>query len=453
MVLMNRDVVLLTVDSLGAAHTGFLGYDRETTPRIDALAEDGVAYANCIAQSSHTPQSMPSMLYSEYPFRLGPISELPRDCPTVATALKTAGFETAGFHSNPFLSRAYGFDRGFDAFDDSLPLATNRVTTFIHRVLNYLRTQPYVRADKLNKQALDWINDNDADRRFLWLHYMDPHGPYLPPERFQRQFRKDVVPDKAAKRLWRRMVDDPETITSDDRDTLIDLYDAEIRFLDENIGALLDALEDRFPDRERTIVVAADHGESFGENGVYGHPRRLYEPLVNVPLIVSDPGLKRGRRIDRPVENIDIAPSILSLAGMDPPSSFRGSPLPRTETSGSTDGAPSHNPPFDLSHCTFTETVGEGGESDDVFFAVRHSRYKLVVRYGPEMNVVDEALYDLQSPDGESRDVLAEHPEIGDELRTTLATHVATASTEMAESLDDDSDAVVADRLRDLGYR
>lgn len=450
-------VFLLTVDALGAGHVGFLGYDRDTTPRLDELAESGIQARTCIAQSSHTRESMPSLFYSAYPFQLGDVGPVPDDRPTIATELDDAGYATAGFHSNPYLSRAYGFDRGFDAFDDGLPLAKNRLLTFLHRAINHFRLQPYTRAEDLNAQGLKWLDETTAERRFLWLHYMDPHGPYQPPARTQELFRDETVGQRTAKKLWRRTVDEPETITDEERETLIDLYDAEIRYTDEMIGAFLDELEARDLLDSSLVVVAADHGDAFGQHGIYGHPRHLYEELIHVPLLVLGPN-GSSARIERPVENIDIGATILDAVDRGVPLEFEGEPLQGVveATDGVTETVtePSGADGEERDPAAFAEAHGEGDTADIDRFAIRTGQYKYLVELDADDEVATRRLYDLAEDPDEQTDIQAKRSAVRDRLHERLIGHVTDVKAE-ADELGEQGeiDAVVADRLENLGYR
>jgi arylsulfatase len=452
---MIDDIFLLTVDALSASHVGSLGYDRETTPQLDALANRGVECRMCIAQSSHTRESMPSLFYSAYPFELGDVGPIPDNRPTLVTELNDAGYATAGFHSNPYLSRAYDFDRGFDSFDDSLPLAQNRVLTFVHRVFNYVRLQPYTRGESLTKQGLSWLDETSADNRLLWLHYMDPHGPYQPPSRLQRLFRNEPIGSLRAKRLWRRTVDEPETITSDERDTLVDLYDAEIRYVDEAIGAFVDGLDERGLLDSSLIVVAADHGDAFGEHGVYGHPRQLYEELVHVPLILIGPDLP-STQIDRPVENTDIAPTLVEAAGRSPVPEFNGTSIQRRlETRGSEATVSTLEvPEVDTSEVAFAEAHGEDEDADISRFAVRTRRYKYHLELRGTDEFLSDTLYDLGAERNKDTDLSDDRPPVRKRLRTILKDHIASVTSGIGATGQNDAvDPIVSDRLEDLGYR
>lgn len=450
---MVENVILLTVDALSASHVGYLGYDRPTTPNLDRFAEKGTTYDTCIAQSSHTRESMPALFYSQYPFEIGEVGPVPDDRPTLATVLQQAGFKTAGFHSNPYLSRAFGFDRGFDTFEDSLPLAKNRLLTHLHRLVNYYRLQPYTPASEVNDWGHEWLAEGGDQRSLLWLHYMDPHGPYQPPSRHLEQFSNESVGKRRAKSLWRRSVDDPNTLNDEEQQLLVDLYDAEIRYTDEMLGQFVDRLERIGKLYESLVVIAADHGDLFGKDGTYGHPRRLDEELIHVPLLFLGDGVPAGQLVDRVVENIDIAPTALKIAGVSIPHSFRGTPLP--EVLGTPDSRDTacgvEEPPADEVAFGIAEAHGEDGAPNE--FAIRSDRYKCRMEVDESGTVLGQAVYDL------ARDPL-ERDEIGGiesdrvaELTDVLRDHIDEVTTEGGTFDGDDIDEVVEDRLRDLGYR
>ena len=437
---MVDNVVLLTVDALAARHVGFMGYARETTPRLDERVAEGAWFTDCIAQSSHTRESMPSLFYSAYPFSLGDVGPVPDDRPTLATALSEAGFRTAGFHSNPYLSRAYGFDRGFDTFDDALPLGRNRLGVFAHRIANYLRTRPYTRADELNRKGLDWLDSTDGER-FLWLHYMDPHGPYQPPAEHQRAFRDDPVSPSQAKYLWRKSVDDSCALTDPEQSTLIDLYDAEIRYTDEMLSAFLQELEQRDLG-ESLVVLGADHGDLLGEHGRYGHPRLLFDELVHVPLVLFGDPVTPGRD-ERLVENIDIAATILDAVGVKSSSWVVGESLLEQEGCVSEDTTERY---------AFSEAHGEGNETGIERFAVWTELFNYTLER--EVGSGDESrrLYDLDG-DSERPNVAGDHPSVESRLRGVLEEHVAAVKRDTPKGERAEVDDAVEDRLRELGYR
>lgn len=432
-----QNIVLLTIDSLGASRVGCLGYEGETTPNLDEVATDGTLYTSCIAQSSHTLESMPSLLCSKYPSKFDAPPTLPPSFQTVASELSDLGFATAGFHSNPYISRAYGFHRGFDTFDDSLPLARNKVMVFLHRVYNHFRDRPYRRASELNELSLDWLGSQD-DRRFLWLHYMDPHGPYLPPAEFQRSHLGKTLSPSRARDLWRMTIDEPNAITDETRETLVSLHDAVIAYMDAEIGAFLNQLDRRGVADETLVAIAADHGELFGEHGLYGHPRRLYEELIHVPLWLRGPTVPSGRRVDSPVENIDLVPTLLHKLGQPIPSEMDGSPLPTT--GGSSSG--------EEQSIAFAEAREES--SDAIRYAVRTNKYKLRTQISGSGDIDILELNDISASRPEADDIQETAPEVRDRLLTRLDTRRESRTTTcQANSIDE----VVSERLERLGYR
>lgn len=311
----SSSVILLSIDALRADHCSYQGYERETTPVLDRLAETELAFTHAISASSHTREAVPALLTGRYPDEATDSSyNLATD--TIAPRLSESGFRTAGFHSNPFVSRAYGFDRGFDTFDDDLRLGSHRFVALAQRLLDKLRNRHYARAGTINDRSFDWLDSIDNQDRpfFCWNHYMDVHGPYEPFEDYRELFHDEPVSDREAQRLYKRSIRDPESITTEERETLIDLYDAELRYTDEQIGVLLDRLDARGLLDDTLVIITADHGDAFGEHGYYEHPRYLHDGLVHVPLIVRHPA-NAGKTCDEPVSTLDVVPTVLDYVG------------------------------------------------------------------------------------------------------------------------------------------
>ena len=310
----NRNVILLTMDALRADHLSSYGYERDTSPNLQRLADRGTLYRNAYSASSHTREAVPAILTGRYPDE-AIHSNYHRASDTAATHLKREGFTTAGFHSNPFVSRAYGFDDGFDTFDDDLHLGKHKIIALAQRALDKLRNRHYARANEINKRSLAWIDSLDGEEPFfLWNHYMDPHGPYEPFDEYRDLFHDESVSDKYAQKLYKRAINSPESISESERELLIDLYDAEIRYTDEQVQQFMDALEDRELLDETLIVITADHGDAFGERGYYEHPRYVHEELTRVPMIVLQPN-GDGKTVETPVNTIDIVPTLLDSVG------------------------------------------------------------------------------------------------------------------------------------------
>lgn len=309
-----KNVILLSADALRADHLSCYGYHRDTSPMIDEFAEESTRYTNAYSASSHTREAVPALLTGEYPdVAVDANYRLTTD--TVAHTLSEEGFATGEFHSSPFVSRAYGFDRGFDHFDDDLHLGQHKLIALAQRALDKLRNRHYARADEVNERSLEWVDSLDNDEPFfLWNHYMDTHGPYEPPGEYATLYTDRELSGRDAQSLYQRAIKDPESITDDERQLLIDLYDAEIRYNDEQIGMFLDALRERELLEESMVIVTADHGDAFGEHGYYEHPRYLHDEITHVPLIVRLPGRGSGKT-ERPASTLDVTATIADLVG------------------------------------------------------------------------------------------------------------------------------------------
>jgi len=309
-----ENVILLSADALRADHLSCYGYHRDTSPVLDELAAESIRFTNAYSASSHTREAVPALLTGEYP-DVAIDSGYHLATETVASTLSEEGFATAGFHSNPFVSRAYGFDEGFDHFDDDLHLGQHKLIALAQRALDKLRNRHYARAEEINERSLEWVDSLEEDQPFfLWNHYMDTHGPYEPPGKYATLYADDGLSGRDAQSLYQRAIDEPESITDKERQLLIDLYDGEIRYNDMRIGEFLEALRERELLEESLLIVTADHGDAFGEHGYYEHPRYLHDEITHVPLFVRPPG-GAGRVVEEPVSTLDIVATIESGIG------------------------------------------------------------------------------------------------------------------------------------------
>ncbi|WP_276253326.1 sulfatase [Halomontanus rarus] len=307
-------VILLSADALRADHLSCYGYERETSPVLDEFAEESIQFTDAYSASSHTREAVPALLTGEYPdCAIDSSYRLATD--TLASTLSSKGFATGGFHSNPFVSRAYGFDRGFDEFDDDLHFGEHKFVALAQRALDKLRNRHYARADEINERSLSWLDSvRDDGPFFLWNHYMDTHGPYEPPDEYRNLYTDTDISDRDAQSLYQRAIKDPESITDTERELLIDLYDAEIRYNDAKIGAFFEELRDRELFDQSLLIVTADHGDAFGEHGYYEHPRYLHDEITHVPLLVRPPG-GADRSVSRPASTLDVAATVGQAVG------------------------------------------------------------------------------------------------------------------------------------------
>jgi len=329
-----KNIALITIDSLRADHIGIYGYDRATTPIIDKLADTELVFQNAFSHACATRPSFPSILTSTQGLLYGGFDHLSDEQVPLSVPLSEAGYQTAGFHSNPYLSAEFGYDRGFDVFADSETdpslaakarrYVVNNVDGYLHNLLSWIHTKTeehtgidvgsyYENAKSLTDRAVSWVKSAD-EPWFLWIHYMDPHHPYVPPENHMI-FGNDLS-QKRGVRLRQRVLDDPNALSEGEWQDLIDLYDAEIRYVDKEVGRLIDNLGDAI------WALTADHGEEFYDHGDFGHKNRFYDEHVHVPLVLG--GTDHSGKSDELVGLEDIPRTLLDEVGVEAPESYRG---------------------------------------------------------------------------------------------------------------------------------
>jgi arylsulfatase A-like enzyme len=286
------DVFFISVDTLRADHLGMYGYERPTSPNLDALAAKSLLFEDCVCEVPLTSPSFGSMLASRYPRTTATTRNglpMPAWTPLVTERFQAAGYETVCIQSNWTLKRDLcGLDRGFEHYD----------ADFHSRRWGVLKSERY--ADDVTERAIEALKNRDPNRPlFCWFHYSDPHAPY----RFHKRFDPWGVP-------LRKL---------DEVDNTRARYDSEIAFTDHQIQQVLSIL----PKENAFILFVADHGESLHEHDYVGHGRRVYQPGVHIPLFIHGPGIKPGVT-NLPARAIDIGPTLLGLAGLDPVPGMEG---------------------------------------------------------------------------------------------------------------------------------
>ncbi len=321
-----RNVVFIVVDTLRRDHLAVYGYERDTSPSIDALANGGVRFDRAYATAGWTSPSVASMLTGLYPSGHGvvrPSTALSDEIPTLAEALRFSGFATAAIVSNHILGKRWGFARGFDSFDETNLKLHKGVST------------GGVTASSI--ATLERLSAGDAPF-FLFVHYFDPHYNY------QRHDEFGFAPARAGRLEGGEDItllrDLAGGVTQRELTFLRDLYDGEIRYTDAGIGRLLAALRSRGHFDDTLIVFAADHGEEFLERGWLGHTRTLYDELVRVPLILHLPQPPARRVIQEPVSLTSLPATIMQLLGLPIPQSFRSPSLVAQLSIAPDDSAP-----------------------------------------------------------------------------------------------------------------
>jgi arylsulfatase A-like enzyme len=302
------DVFILNIDMLRADHLGVYGYARDTTPELDRLARNGVWFRHAHSHASWTFPSVATLLTGLYPSSHGAgyaragghyvTTTISDDILTLAEVMHGAGYATAAFVTNPQLKRASGLGQGFDVYRDEFV-----ADWFRDGSPNWWLAS--MTAEHVHEAVLDWLDRTPNVPHFVYLHYIDVHGPYLTTRPWGHP-AGSVAPDVAElARTSGRMLP-----------LMVDLYDGALRHLDGEIGGFVRSLAERGLLQHSIVVVTADHGDEFGDHGGFGHGHTLYEELVHVPLIlVRTNALPVTRMVDEVVGQIDVAPTIIELAG------------------------------------------------------------------------------------------------------------------------------------------
>lgn len=457
---MPKNIVLITIDSVRADHC--LASDREMAPNLSDLG--GIVYENAFSNAPYTPLSVPSMLTGRYPFDDSGISAYHRV--SLPEYLNPIEYTTGIVYSNaqiPRLGYHHGFDEEFGFLDSNGSVISQESAGLVSQVWNALgeRTQVLIKnlyhyfdditfahpPDRtLTDAALSWLS-SVPEPFFLWVHYMDTHHPY----HFESEDFEAISDEPFDAHRYAQLIDRANThimggnykweLTDEDRQYLLDGYDASIRNVDSEIGRLLDALDLK----ETSIVVTSDHGEELWDRGCFGHhgsdevPRSttLYDEMIHVPLLVYDTDL-RYRTVDDPVSLLDVVPTVLDLAGLDRPDHLRGRSL-----------VSDHLP---AEAAIVSQAVHGGNISDNmslserqIVVAVRRAGYKYIYK-----SWADDELYHVARDPGEETNVIQDNPELAGELRRIARDTVNTDDWRSEGEPEMDPD--VRRQLEELGY-
>lgn len=307
-------VVLLTLDTTRLDALSFYGGPPAASPSLASLAERATVYDNAWAASPWTLPSHASIFTGQYPSRHGAGVAHPRlveGVPTLAEAYRRAGYRTAGFAGGEMTASHWGVAQGFESFYDPEGFET--------------------RGDRLTDLAEEFVSRVAGQPFFLFVNYFDPHAAYEAPAEQQQLFAVDEhrrrLPDGSVwaqlaagrKGVWRKIVHEGVEVPDGAVDWLRAAYHAEVAFMDQQIGRLLDRLESLGLDDDATIVLVADHGEFLGEGGFFSHCCRLEPELTHVPLIIKWPRQQRPERVAELVSHVDLAPTLLAHSGLELP--------------------------------------------------------------------------------------------------------------------------------------
>lgn len=411
-----RNIVMITWDSVRADHCSCYGYSKNTTPFLNKAAKSGLKFENAIITGPPTPVSMAGIFTSSH------INGNIRTERTLAQVLKAAGISTAAFHSNPFASRYYGFNKGFDTFKDYvwrddkgyrrsskfsnlrkiLSTALSRFklvdvekVRFYYNILCVLTKNKYdvgLRFIEFYEDILKWVEKNSKrGYYFLWILMIETHFPYAPSNWNRwRKARSMLVFDRFYRTsgIQHRV---ELSMSEKNKMLVIDAYDDCIKEADYLTEQLWKDLRDSDP----IFIIHADHGEAFGEHGFFGHPREHYDYLIRVPLIIYNADVKGT--VKDPVSLVRLAPTVCELAGIENP--FKNLSL--------------------LKDVKYTPPVVENVVRGSYRITVRDKKWKLIVNPDRE-----NELYNILNDPMEKENLIGSEPDIEKELKKIAENHL-----------------------------
>ena len=398
------NILLITIDSLRADHLGCYGYPHPTSPTIDRLADEGVLFDNFFCPAIPTHPSYTTLYTGQHPIPHSIVAhhgknELDRKAPFLPQFLLKAGYNTCAV--DDLIRQRIWFGRGYEFYID--PSVRHPLVITVTR-------------EELNRRAVSWIKEYGKDPFFLFLHYWDPHYPYLPPKSYRELFyhgnrtdpeNKSLEPwwkhpmGSIAKDVWLRT---PEGLITD-ADYVRALYDQEILYLDEGISELLETLKATGIEEDTLVVLLADHGESMTEHGIFFDHYGLYDPVLRPPLIIRWPGkIPAGSRRSEFVQHLDIAPTLLEAAGLGIPPAMEGQSLLPLLTG--------KDAVWDVSRIISMECTWQAK------WSLRTDRYKFILPRLPAGETAE--LYDLVEDPAELKNLVSERPDLAREMEQEL---------------------------------
>jgi len=417
------DVIYIVLDAFAARHSSAYGYYRKTSPTIDKLASQGILFENMFSPAPYTLAATASLFTSKYPFEHQVIKKddkLDQAFMTIANKLSENGIATYCISSNPWVTESWGLTNGFDT----------------------IYYKPNFSPDYLIKEILPRIYSSKkakTERKFLYIHIMPPHHPYLPPKRFRvYDENKSKKLDSTIGTLDLEKIDRSELKMSDEElEFLISQYDANILYSDEYIRRIIMYLKKKGKFDDTLLIVTSDHGEAFMEHGRLLHNSTVYDEMIHVPFVIKFPDSINMKNITvgKLASLIDVAPTLLDIMGLEKESEFRGSSLL----------------PAIIENKEVRSLVYSGAEGVSISRTVRNTHYKYI--YNP--GAIDE-LYDLPKDPSERENIIHENPIIagyyGQKLREIeKGTNVfKEGESKKVEFRTIDKEKM--QQLRDLGY-
>jgi len=392
-----KNIILFTIDTLRKDSLGVYNKDSNLTPFLDSLSDHALIFTRFHSSGPYTQSSFPGILTSSYYLEFGKSKKLSPRRLLISEALKKNDIETAAFHSNPYLSDYFGWNRGWDIFYDSMQ---DEVSDMI----------PYITGDKVNQKAKEWLEryarSTNKKPFFLWIHYMDVHEPYIPKKQFLELVDPSITLTEQemfelfTNTLLKRDISDLKKVK-----ILRNLYRAGVRETDEYAKEFFHILKQNQMLENSIIFITTDHGDEFAEHNGLSHDGKMYSELIDSPLIMIDFERKEKEICPNLVSNLDIAPTILHLFGLLPEEKFEGNSL-----------LPVNNYP---EQGVFGEAIAKTGnheKSEDLpVYYYRENDLKIIYYQGGE----NWEFYNLAQDPEEKNNLINSHPRV-DELKKKL---------------------------------
>ena len=429
------NIILIISDALRSDHLGCYGYSRNTSPNIDRIAREGIIFNRAYAQSNWTLPSTGTLFTSLYPISHNILSKkksVPKESKTLIENLKVAGYRTAGFSKSPFFWGNFGFRRGFDHFYLG---QSNFICKSWPSVISNILKRLFMPTDEnLTRQALSWIKSNKSHKFFVYFHYMATHVPYRIPKAYEKIYVKEDIPDRIYSPFH------SVEITPAQKRNLIDRYDGTIRFIDDQIGKLVDLLQSLDLKEDTLLIIAADHGEAFGEHGDWEHGHTLYQETIKIPLIIWYPKIRYNQIVSNELAGlIDIKPTILNIVGIKQSEIYQGKDL--------------------ISQITKEDSLyQQKGSREEIFSEGRRglrciitsTNWKLISK--KTKRKIELELYNLEQDPQEKHNVVNLYPEIAKNLQKRLTSRFKEFEKQALKPAKASISAETRRRLKSLGY-
>jgi len=447
------NVILIVVDSLRADHLGCYGYTRNTSPNIDKFAKEGVLFRNAFSQATTTRLSVPSLLTGLYTSTLYSVEDiirlkasngvrLPAEFITLPEILRINGYATVAFappNVAPDLSEGSSLAKRFQLYDSDIKWRKNWPS-------GPDRASSSTITPQMHEKIARWFK-KQVRPFFLYIHYLGPHYPYLPPPPYNKFFwQGDITEEKYnfmrdfIKQTWSGQIRQTSMLNF-----IISQYDGGIRYTDDYIKALLEELQASGLNKNTLVILTSDHGESFQEHGKFFHGDTIYDELIHIPLIMRLPGiLSQDKVISNLVRHVDIVPTVLNILGISIPKFIQGVNL-----------MPLIQGKADFKLNVFSEFI-----SDERYLkGIRTEKWKTIQIYESQKSTYSYELYNLENDPKELNNLVNTNLEVLESFKVKLKDHTLSCEKIRKSILGEDYVAKpvvlgneTKELLRSLGY-